>query len=184
MSKVAVSLRRDEPLSFRQQDKMQAFQPQRGLTTQPGVAVTTAHPRKVCHAISTPTGFHNSLWRYLIKIMMSVLWNPIGVLDIPCYGTWGAPQGGDPRLCCITRTGLNRRIPCVGFFMVRPAAKVLSLCAFAGKTQCRPLCGNAWQKSTGQMDANGALQGSSRRSETATLADPGVTFDECAFRWA
>lgn len=29
-------------------------------------------------------------------------------------------------------------------------------------------CVNAWQKSTGQMDASGALQGSSRRSEAAT----------------
>jgi len=48
--------------------------------------------------------------------MMSVLWNPIGVLDIPCSGTWGAPHGGDPRLCCITRTGLNRRISLAGFF--------------------------------------------------------------------
>ena len=61
---------------------------------------------------------------------MSVLWNPIGVLDIPCYGTWGAPQGGDPRLCCITRTGLNRRIPRVGFFKVHLAAKVRSLLSF------------------------------------------------------
>ncbi len=25
-------------------------------------------------------------------------------------GTWGAPLGGDPRLCCATRTGLNRRM--------------------------------------------------------------------------
>ena len=31
---------------------------------------------------------------------------------------------------------------------------------------------NAWQKSTGQMDASEALQGSSRRSETATVLIP------------
>ena len=42
--------------------------------------------------------------------MMSVLWNPVGVLDILWSDTWGAPQGGDPRLCCITRTGLSGRI--------------------------------------------------------------------------
>lgn len=46
------------------------------------------------------------------------LWNPIGVLDIPGSDTWGAPQSGDPRLCCITRTGLNSRIPRGGFFRV------------------------------------------------------------------
>lgn len=50
--------------------------------------------------------------------MMSVLWNPIGVLDIPWSVPWGAPQGGDPRLSCKTRTELNRRILRDGFFKV------------------------------------------------------------------
>ena len=31
-------------------------------------------------------------------------------------GTWGAPLGGDPRLCCRTRPGVNRRIRRFGFF--------------------------------------------------------------------
>ena len=39
---------------------------------------------------------------------------------------------------------------------------------------CRPLCVNASRKSPGQIAASGALQGSSRRSETATLADLGT----------
>jgi hypothetical protein len=47
-----------------------------------------------------------------------VLWNPLEVLDIPWPDTWGAPQSGNPRLCCRTRTGLNRRISCGGFFKV------------------------------------------------------------------
>jgi hypothetical protein len=52
--------------------------------------------------------------------MMTVLWNPTGVLDIHGSGTWGAPQGGDPRLCCITRSGLNRRISRAEFATSEP----------------------------------------------------------------
>jgi hypothetical protein len=96
--------------------------------------------------ISTPTGFYNKAWgrrdngapreslpcdlnpngvpQFAATIpderMMSELWNPIGVLDIPLSSTWGAPQGGDPRLCCRTRTGLNRRTLAVDSSMSRP----------------------------------------------------------------
>jgi hypothetical protein len=39
---------------------------------------------------------------------------------------------------------------------------------------CSSLCVNAFETFTGQIAASGALQGSSRRSETATLAKPGA----------
>ena len=35
------------------------------------------------------------------------MWNPVGVRCDPDFRTWGAPQRGDPRLCCETRSGLN-----------------------------------------------------------------------------
>ena len=42
--------------------------------------------------------------------MHKTLWNPVGVQINANSFTWGAPQSGDPRLCCETRSGLNHRI--------------------------------------------------------------------------
>ena len=38
------------------------------------------------------------------------MWNPVGVRINSYSYTWGAPQSGDPRLCCETRSGLNHTI--------------------------------------------------------------------------
>ncbi len=98
-----------------------------------------------------------------------MLWNPIRVLDIPCSGTRGAPQGGDPRLCCVTRTGLNRRIPRVGFFIVHLAAKVRSLLSFLRQHSMHAALCERLAKVYGPDGCKRALQGSSRRSEKATV---------------
>ncbi len=38
------------------------------------------------------------------------LWNPVGVRGDPGFLTWGAPERGDPRLCCETLSGLKHTI--------------------------------------------------------------------------
>ena len=84
-------------------------EPQRGFTTKPGVAVTTAHPRKNTNkTLRTPTGFH--IANAYLGSGIGGCGTPFGVRINSYSYTWGAPQSGDPRLCCETRSGLNHTI--------------------------------------------------------------------------
>ena len=87
----------------------------------------TVHPLALP---STPTGFHNKAWgrrangapqenSHKIQrtptgfhISNSIFRSAIGIVE-PRWGsglTWGAPQRGDPRLCCETLSGLKHTI--------------------------------------------------------------------------
>ena len=83
-------------------------QPQRGFTTKPGVAVPTAHPRKNRIKSSEPQRGSTAIIPFFVQ--PSELWNPVGVRGDPGFLTWGAPQRGDPRLCCETLSGLKHTI--------------------------------------------------------------------------
>ena len=71
--------------------------------------MTTAHPRKNTNkTLRTPTGFH--IANACVGSGIGGCGTPFGVRINSCSYTWGAPQSGDPRLCCETRSGLNHTI--------------------------------------------------------------------------
>ena len=82
---------------------------QRGSTTQPGVAVATAHPRRNRTGPFEPRRGSTATPQFPASRQQE-LWNPVGVRGEPDIFTWGAPQRGDPRLRCETRSGLSRTI--------------------------------------------------------------------------